>query len=439
VQSEREARKALVQAWAACEGLSQKVTVTLEPWAQGDAPPQAYRDALSILAQLYHNRLLEARVARNLPEIEAFRNLLARADRIDHAFAAELADQATVRIDGQPTGAAIMARPVQEGADTRLVPVGDPRPIEAGKAIQLDAGTWQFVAGDTTITWVLRPDHATAIAWPKELKQLPDLPLRYVPADLHLDATGQPAGLKPFQLGVTEVTVGQYLAFLKDPEIFAQVRKGFKAAMEAAAAAGEKFNLADAPKSPFVPYNDNGTPAYVELRGNRDGNDLVDIAALGGATDLPVARITRNDAEAFCQWLSKKNGCKARLPLKAEWQFAAGGDDVQRVYPWGPHFDGNFAACSAVQLQRGAVPVRQVAADVGPFGHLGLGGDVREWLGVRPLKGDARAAGAYLGLIAGGAWSDDDEHWFRTGYVESVDPGEIRSPAIGFRVLVEVQ
>jgi formylglycine-generating enzyme required for sulfatase activity len=438
LQAEREARRALVQAWASCEGQSQNVVATLEPWVKGDKPddaPKPYREALAILAELYHNRLLEAKATSNLPEIEAFRNLLARADRLDRAYAAELADQATVTITGQPAGAVIMARPVQESADTRLLPVGEPKPIDLGKPVSLQSGAWMFTAGDTTITWVLRPDRPTTIAWPKELKQVPGVPLRYVPGDLHVNADGEPAGMKPFLLGATEVTVEQYLAFLKDPEIYAQVRKGYKAAL--AAAADTSIAPDQLPKVPYVPFI-QGAPYEYELRQSKDGTDLADIAPLPNALELPVAAVSRDDAEKYCEWLSKKFGVKARLPSRAEWQFAANGDDIHRAYPWGPHFDGNFATCSGVQQAHGPVPARQQTGDVGPFGHIGLAGNVREWLGERGSKDDVRSAGIYHSLIAGGSWSDDDEHWFRCSYVESLPPDQ-HQPSIGFRILVEVQ
>jgi sulfatase modifying factor 1 len=36
----------------------------------------------------------------------------------------------------------------------------------------------------------------------------------------------------------------------------------------------------------------------------------------------PVAYVTWNDATAFCQWLSEKEGKKYRLPTEAEWEYA---------------------------------------------------------------------------------------------------------------------
>ncbi len=74
--------------------------------------------------------------------------------------------------------------------------------------------------------------------------------------------------------------------------------------------------------------------------------------------------------------------------------------------------------------------------DIGPFGHYGLAGGVREWLSTEKNQADPRAGGQFGGEIAGGSFGDDSEHVFRSDYVENIDPS-FQNEEIGFRILVE--
>jgi len=96
-----------------------------------------------------------------------------------------------------------------------------------------------------------------------------------------------------------------------------------------------------------------------------------------GRYEKPVAYITWDDANDFCQWLSNKYGETIKLPTEAQWEKAARGTD-QRIYPWGneePNCDiVNFAECKKITVAVGTLP-----AGASPYGVENMSGNVNEY------------------------------------------------------------
>lgn len=133
----------------------------------------------------------------------------------------------------------------------------------------------------------------------------------------------------------------------------------------------------------------------------------------GHEDDHPVSGIKWSEAVAFCEWLSKKEGKKYRLPTDREWSHAVGIGHLERwtrnstprsmnnllldYFPWGKNFPpetpdlaGNYAdlmlnsadpeAAFLPKYSDGFVTTSPVMSfKPNKFGIYDLGGNVQEW------------------------------------------------------------
>ncbi len=173
------------------------------------------------------------------------------------------------------------------------------------------------------------------------------------------------------------------------------------------------------------------------------------------ASDHPVVYVTSKEAMDFCEWLSRKENKRYRLPTEAEWEYAAKGKD-NRQFPWG-NFSGagnlaNFAdrntsfGWSDSRIDDGFAatsPTGHYPGGVSPFGILDMAGNVWEWCSdyfdaynpgteVNP-KGPGRVGKR---IFRGGSWRSRFSS-LRTTVRGFNDPGYSFSD-LGFRIVCEV-
>jgi formylglycine-generating enzyme len=176
--------------------------------------------------------------------------------------------------------------------------------------------------------------------------------------------------------------------------------------------------------------------------------------------DHPVVNITWNDAVAFCQWLSKREGRSYRLPTEAEWEYAcragtttryAFGDDPEALTGVANVFDaesrdtfpgwGRYALTSSDGYAFTA-PVGRLRPNA--FGLYDMHGNVWEWCSdwyrddyyaMSPVDDPQGPASGHLRSRRGGAW-----HSFalyaRSCY-RNFNTSWSRYPNLGFRVVLE--
>jgi formylglycine-generating enzyme required for sulfatase activity len=138
----------------------------------------------------------------------------------------------------------------------------------------------------------------------------------------------------------------------------------------------------------------------------------------------PVTGVTWYAAVAFCDWLAEYDGLPWRLPVEAEWERAARGEDG-RTYPWGDTFDP--VRCAT--WEGGGAPISPVDAHphgASPYGVMDLAGNVWEWTAT-----DAVEPSGWR-VLRGGSWYDTG--WgVRASRRLAADPA-LPTPTTGFRV-----
>jgi formylglycine-generating enzyme len=166
----------------------------------------------------------------------------------------------------------------------------------------------------------------------------------------------------------------------------------------------------------------------------------------------PVIHVSWNDAQAYCQWLSRKTGKTYRLPTEAEWEYAARGGGQTVLFGNGKNVidpaQVNFGSVEAGKKPYSVVGTyRQKTVPVGSLNSpngLGLhdmSGNVWEWCSdwygsdyyqnsssanpKGPSSGSGRA-------VRGGSWGGFPQNC-RVAYRDDFAPG-YRGDDLGFRL-----
>lgn len=192
---------------------------------------------------------------------------------------------------------------------------------------------------------------------------------------------------------------------------------------------------------------------------------------LDSEMDLPMTFVNRNEAQAFCRWLTQQerknqlleSNQSYRLPTDDEWSMAAGlprekggspsgrNSRIQGMYPWGG-FEwppnppaGNFwdtTAADATHKKDGIpnytdnfpmlAPVRSFPMD--PHTEIyDLAGNVWEW--VLEDMGGNDPKQQHLGVVRGGSWRTKDRLEMLASFRRPVTSA-MRADDIGFRVVL---
>lgn len=230
--------------------------------------------------------------------------------------------------------------------------------------------------------------------------------------------------IRPFAIGQTEVTVGEYRRFSEETgrRIHPRLRSCYT----------------------YV------TTVWWEIEGN-----YWDSPGFEQSDDHPVVCVSTEDAEDYVAWLnSKVEGDPYRLPSEAEWEYAARAG-AKSAFWWGGQISSDQANYkgdlvydkgSAGEYRGGTLPVKSFKPN--PFGLYQVHGNVHEWTADcenpdyegAPTDGSAWRDGGFFSkgdcgrrILRGGGWYDHPTDLRLAGRIRYAVTDRIDS--VGFRIV----
>jgi eukaryotic-like serine/threonine-protein kinase len=122
--------------------------------------------------------------------------------------------------------------------------------------------------------------------------------------------------------------------------------------------------------------------AFVSETNHAPPSQWGSVTAPVGQELLPVSNVSYEDAIAFAEWRSKRDGITYRLPTEEEWEYAARNGEKDNLYPWGNTWTSGRAATQETGVGK-EQPVGTYPQGGNQWGVQDLMGNVWEWTSSR--------------------------------------------------------
>ncbi len=298
---------------------------------------------------------------------------------------------------------------LREALDLGTAPIA-PRPIASGDYVAM-----LRLDGYADLITPIHIHHYTG-----DEPSLAALRLRLVP--VASDPPGfaritHPNSGRDFFMFEREVTCGEYLEFLNDPNTLAEVDA-------ATSLIRVPRQLQSLSRGGDWPRQSDGRYAMPD----------------GTPSHEPVLGVSWNDARAYTLWLRRTRGdwkiderpYKYGFPTPEEWRAAGSGYGMGRArrrYSFGDHWHARDAKSRFASLRSAAEPVLSYPVDESPYGVFDMAGSAAEWCELFIDAGKQQRG------LAGGSWLESDPSAFLLTRFRPADPTAV-SREYGFRIVL---
>jgi serine/threonine protein kinase/formylglycine-generating enzyme required for sulfatase activity len=277
--------------------------------------------------------------------------------------------------------------------------------------------------------WIKRSVH-----WRGQVRRVQDIPegFVHVPAgefiaggDPHIQDAGPARAvyLEDFLIATLPVTFGEYLAFLND----LQTHDPDQAERRAPSARGKDGELAILVNNRWEPRCE----ILIEGEARRRYP-----SGEGHEWNLPIVCVSVEDALAYIDWRSARDGLRYRLPHEWEREKAGRGVDA-RYFPWGNTFDATFCKMSTSRPETSQPePVGAFEADVSIYGVRDLAGSIQEWCRDTRWQHPDGELPPESCIVRGGSWVHLRAACHLANRNETISIG--RSSSLGFRLALDL-
>ena len=175
---------------------------------------------------------------------------------------------------------------------------------------------------------------------------------------------------------------------------------------------------------------------FVQETGHTAPRQLVNGKPASGQEQWPVTNVSLDDAKAFAEWRSKRDGVTYRLPTEEEWEYAARDGSQGSIFPWGNEWGDDKANVDSTSLK----PVGTSPEDKTKAGLVDMMGNAYEWTTSKASyypgsKGQVRPDNKDWIIVRGGAYLTDTSRKQISATFRDWIPSATKNAGLGFRLV----